>query len=174
MSYAEYKMLLCNCFEYYYYTMTWEIWELVWWVSCGMADTFLSNPRKKKNPQLVNIKTFSTWIEVEKVCSLSGFIDTKSTHELAPLMLMAKFQQTLREPKSGSMWASKKATLHTAMCLRNNSPFVEAERPCWHHLKPYNRYKFNCDKWTIADNFQKKEGKIIGIDDAKEYVWISG
>lgn len=129
---------------------------------------------KKKNPQLVSIKTFSTWIEVEKVCSLSGFIDTKSTHELAPLMLMAKFQQTLREPKSGSMWASKKASLHTAMCLRNNSPFVEAQRPCWHHLKPQNRYKFNCDKWTIADNFQKKEGKIIGIDDAKEYVWISG
>lgn len=56
-----------------------------------MADTFLSNPREK-NPQQVSMKTFSTSIEVEKVCSLSGFIETKSAHELALLILMAKFQ----------------------------------------------------------------------------------
>lgn len=50
MSYAEYKMLLCNHFGYY--TMTWEIWEPVqWWVSYRMADTFQSKEKNIQTPR---------------------------------------------------------------------------------------------------------------------------
>lgn len=140
-------------------------------VGC-LTCSFLIQGRKK--PQLVSMKAFSTWIEVEKFCSLSGFIDMKSTHELAPSMLMAKFQQPLWEPKSGSMWASKEAAQHTAVCLRNKSPCVEALWPCGHHLKPQNRYKLSHDKRTIVDNFQINEGKIMGKMMLKIYIWVSG
>lgn len=59
MSYTEYKMLLCNCFEYY--TMTWEIREAVCWGSYEMGEK-----RNKTTPQLVSVGNVFHWNWIRK------------------------------------------------------------------------------------------------------------
>lgn len=65
------------------------------------------------------------------------------------------------------MQASKKATLHIAMCLTNKPPFVKAQKPYWHRLKPQEQVQIQ--SWQM--NYSWKLSKERWEDDAKEYVY---